>query len=179
MESKIKETLITEEALQARVKALGAELTERFKDSHPLVIAVLNGSFMFCADLMKNMTFPLEIQFVKASSYKNESVSDGNVSVTGFDLDVKDRDLIVIEDIVDSGNTLSKLTRYFDELGAKSVTTVVLLDKPSRRTVAFEPEYTGFVIDDKFVVGYGLDYAQFGRNLPYIGVVDLSKVDNL
>ncbi|MGI6109227.1 MAG: hypoxanthine phosphoribosyltransferase [Eubacteriaceae bacterium] len=172
----IKEVLLSEEELNDKVTELASAISEKYQDQNPLVISVLNGSFMFCADLLKKMNFPLELNFIQVSSYGNQTESSGEIQISGNRIDMKGRRVIIIEDIIDSGNTLKQLTEYFGTLGAESVETCVLLDKPSRREVDIKPDYVGFEIEDKFVVGYGLDYAQYYRNLPYIGVLDETQL---
>lgn len=166
---------ISEEELEERIDEIASEICRDFDQRDPLVIGVLNGSFMFFSDLMKKVPIDLQIKFINASSYNSGTVSSGNVEVDDRNLDpklVKDRDIILVEDIVDTGNTIKRLDQHFNNLGAKSVSTVTLLDKPSRRQVEYEPDYVGFTIENKFVLGYGLDYDQRYRNLPYIGIVD-------
>ncbi len=175
-DNRIKEILLTEEQLNDKVTELAKTLSEKYEDQNPLVISVLNGSFMFCSDLLKKMNFPLELNFIQVSSYGNSTESTGSIQISGNRIDMKGRRVIIIEDIIDSGNTLKRLTEYFGTLGADTVETCVLLDKPSRREVDIEPDYCGFKIEDKFVVGYGLDYAQYFRNLPFIGVLDETKI---
>ncbi len=148
------------------------EIKDKYADKDPLVVSVLNGSFMFCSDLMKRLNFPLELNFIKVSSYGNKTESSGNIQISGGRIDMKDRAVLIVEDIIDSGNTLKRLTEYFNQLGAASVETAVFLDKPSRREVDIQADYTGFEIPDEFVVGYGLDFAQYYRNLPYVGILD-------
>lgn len=167
--------LLTEEQISERINEIAHELNEQFKDKNPLVIGILNGSFMFFSDLVKKMSVDLEVGFMNASSYNNSTVSGEDVIINETALDIesiRNRDILIIEDIVDTGNTLKKLDEFFRELGTKSVTTVSLLDKPSRRKVNYNPDLSGFVIEDKFVVGYGLDYAQKYRNLPFIGFIE-------
>jgi len=138
----------------------------------PLFLGVLKGSFVFMADLVRACQVKSDVEFIAVSSYGNGTSSSGVVQIThDIQQDISGRDLIIIEDILDSGNTLKFLEQYFLTKGAKSVTICTLLDKPGRRTKAITADYVGFVIPDEFVVGYGLDYAQKYRNLPYIGVL--------
>ena len=135
-------------------------------------MGVLKGSFVFMADLVRACQIKSDLEFIAVSSYENATVSSGRVQITrDLQQDITGRNLIVVEDILDSGNTLAFLKDYFMTKGAASVTIVTLLDKPSRRTKAIKPDLTGFVVPDEFVVGYGLDYAQKYRNVPYIGVL--------
>jgi len=172
MEKDILKVLVTEEDLQRRVVELGAELYEKFEGKNPLFLGVLKGSFVFIADLMRACQLKSDIEFIAVSSYANATESSGRVKIN-YDLqqDITGRDLIIVEDILDSGNTLAFLKNYFLAKGAASITIVTLLDKPSRREKAVYPDLAGFVVPDEFVVGYGLDYAQRYRNVPYIGVL--------
>ena len=154
---------------------LAKEINKDYADSKkPLIlIIILKGSMPFASDLMKKIELPLEIEFMKVSSYGSQTVSSGVINIH---LDIKREDMgevdfLIIEDIVDSGKTLSHLVRYLAERGAASVKTCTLLDKPERRTVAYTPDYCGQVIPDHFVVGFGLDYNELYRNLPYVGVL--------
>ncbi|MBU5625417.1 hypoxanthine phosphoribosyltransferase [Oscillibacter sp. MSJ-2] len=172
MDRDILKVLFSEEEIQARVEELGGELYERFWDKNPLFLGVLKGSFVFMADLVRACQIKSDLEFIAVSSYENATVSSGRVQITrDLQQDITGRNLIVVEDILDSGNTLAFLKDYFMTKGAASVTIVTLLDKPSRRTKAIKPDLTGFVVPDEFVVGYGLDYAQKYRNVPYIGVL--------
>ena len=172
MEKDILKVLYTEEQLKARVEEMGAELYKRFEGRNPLFLGVLKGSFIFMADIVRATGVKCDIEFIAVSSYHNGTKSSGVVQIThDLQQDITDREIIVIEDILDSGNTLHFLKNYFLAKGAKSVTVVTLLDKPSRRTKAIYADLAGFEVPDEFVVGYGLDYAQQYRNLPYIGVL--------
>ena len=172
MEQDILKVLVTEEELKARVAEMGAELFEKFEGKNPIFLGVLKGSFVFIADLMRSCQLKSDIEFIAVSSYANATESSGRVKIT-YDLqqDIHDRHLIIVEDILDSGNTLAFLKEYFLTKGAASITIVTLLDKPSRRQKAVYPDLAGFTVPDEFVVGYGLDYAQRYRNVPYIGVL--------
>jgi hypoxanthine phosphoribosyltransferase len=172
MEKDILKVLVTEEELKARVESLGAAIAERFQGKNPLFLGVLKGSFIFMADLVRACPLKSELEFMAVSSYQNATESSGRVQIN-YDLrqDITGRDIIVVEDILDSGNTLSFLVNYFKAKGAASVSIATLLDKPARRTKAVTADFVGFNVPDEFVVGYGLDYAQMYRNLPYIGVL--------
>ena len=172
MEKDILKVLISEEELKNRVEAMGAELYDRFEGKNPIFLGVLKGSFVFIADLMRACQLKSDIEFIAVSSYANATESSGRVNIK-YDLqqDITGRHLIIVEDILDSGNTLAFLKNYFLAKGAESITIVTLLDKPSRREKAVYPDLAGFVVPDEFVVGYGLDYAQRYRNVPYIGVL--------
>lgn len=179
MEQDILKVLVTEEELKARIAELGAELYDRFQGKQPLFLGVLKGSFVFMADLVRACQLQSDVEFIAVSSYQNATVSSGRVQIThDLQQDITGRHLIIVEDILDSGNTLAFLKEYFLTKGAASITIVTLLDKPSRREKAVEADLSGFVVPDEFVVGYGLDYAQLYRNLPYIGVLKPAVYEN-
>ena len=172
MEKDILKVLVTEEELKARVKEMGEELYGKFEGKNPIFLGVLKGSFVFIADLMRSCQLKSDIEFIAVSSYSNATESSGRVNIK-YDLqqDITGRHLVIVEDILDSGNTLAFLQQYFLAKGAASITIVTLLDKPSRREKAVQADLVGFTVPDEFVVGYGLDYAQRYRNVPYIGVL--------
>lgn len=172
MEKDILKVLVSEEELKERVEALGRELAEQFEGKNPLFLGVLKGSFIFMADLVRACPLKSNLEFMAVSSYQDGTQSSGRVQIN-YDLrqDITGRHIIVLEDILDSGNTLAFLKEYLLTKGAASITIVTLLDKPARRTKAVTADLAGFVVPDEFVVGYGLDYAQKYRNLPYIGVL--------
>ena len=172
MESDILKVLVTEEELKARIAEMGAELYERFQGKDQLFLGVLKGCFVFMADLVRACQVKSDVEFIAVSSYQNATVSSGRAQIThDLQQDITGRHLIIVEDILDSGNTLAFLKDYFLTKGAASITIVTLLDKPSRRTKAITADLAGFVVPDEFVVGYGLDYCQQYRNVPYIGVL--------
>jgi hypoxanthine phosphoribosyltransferase len=172
MHDEILETLISEEAIQDKIKELGKELSEEYKDRFPLVIGVLKGALPFMADLIKRMDVHLEIDLMAVSSYGTSTVSSGEVKIIkDLDTSLEGRDIIIVEDIIDSGLTLSYLVQLFKHRKAKSVKIVTLLDKPTGRKIDIKPDLAGFIVPDAFVVGYGLDYIEKYRNLPYIGVL--------
>ena len=172
MEQDILKVLVTEEELKARIAELGAELYDRFQGKQPLFLGVLKGSFVFMADLVRACQLQSDVEFIAVSSYQNATVSSGRVQIThDLQQDITGRHLIIVEDILDSGNTLAFLKDYLLTKGAASITIVTLLDKPSRRVKAITADLAGFVVPDEFVVGYGLDYCQRYRNVPYIGVL--------
>ena len=172
MEQDILQVLYNEEQIKARVEEMGRELYERYADKNPLFVGVLSGCFVFMADLVRATQIKSELEFIAVSSYKSGTVSSGVVQITrDLQCDITGRDLIVVEDILDSGNTLAYLKEYLLNRGAASVNIVTLLDKPSRRQKAIYADIVGFEVPDEFVVGYGLDYAQRYRNVPYIGVL--------
>ncbi|MCQ6281886.1 hypoxanthine phosphoribosyltransferase [Bacillus sp. EB600] len=172
MENDIEKILVSEEEIQAKIKSLAQQLTEEYKDRFPLAIGVLKGAMPFMADLLKRMDCFLEMDFMDVSSYGNSTVSTGEVKILkDLDTSVEGRDLLIIEDIIDSGLTLSYLVELFRYRKAKSVKIVTLLDKPKGRKSEIEADYVGFHVPNEFVVGYGLDYAEKYRNLPYIGIL--------
>lgn len=172
MQNDIKEVLYSEAQIQAKVKELGDQLSVDFEGRNPLVICVLKGAFIFMSDLVKAISVPLEIDFMAVSSYGQSTQSSGVVKIMkDLDVSVEGRDVLIVEDIIDSGLTLSYLIDVLEHRNAKSVTVVTLFDKPARRTVNLQPDYKGFTLPDEFVVGYGLDFAEKYRNLPYIGIL--------
>ena len=175
MNKDIERIMVSEEDIQSAVARLAKEIDRDYCDAEGRVIllAILKGSVVFMGDLMKRVTIPVEIDFMKVSSYGADTKSGGRINVL---LDLKRHDLdqchiIVVEDIIDSGRTLSYLVKYLLDKGAKSVRTCTLLDKPSRREVNFVSDYVGYEVEDEFVVGYGLDYDEKYRALPYIGIL--------
>lgn len=172
MDQDILKILLSEEEIKARVQEMGDQLYDAFHDKNPLFVGVLKGCFIFMADLVRAAQFKSELEFIGVSSYQNGTKSSGVVQITrDLQEDINGRDIIIVEDILDSGNTLMFLKNYLMAKGAASITIVTLLDKPSRREKAITADYIGFVVPDEFVVGYGLDYAQQYRNMPYIGVL--------
>ncbi len=175
MKNDVQRVLIGEEELSSIVKKLGERITEDFKDSQkPLVaIIILKGSLIFASDLIRNIDMPLELEFMKVSSYGAGTKNSGEIKIH-LDLNrehLENYDLLIIEDIVDSGRTLQRLTQLLKNRNANNVKTCTLLDKPSRREVDFVPDYCGMTIEDEFVIGYGLDYDEKYRNLPYVGIL--------
>ena len=175
MNNDIGKILVSESELDAVVTRLASEIDRDYSDSEGrlVLLCILKGSIVFMGDLMKKITIPVEIDCMRVSSYGAGTSSSGNVNII-MDImrsDLHDCDLLIVEDIIDSGRTLSYLTKYLENKGAKSVKTCTLLDKPSRRVVEFTPDYIGLEIPDEFVVGYGLDYDEKYRALPYVGVL--------
>ena len=172
MEKDILKVLYTEEEIAQRIQELGKELYEALKGKNPLFVSVLRGAFIFMADITRACPVKCDVEFIAVSSYGNATSTSGAVQIThDIQQDISGRNLVVVEDILDSGTTLSFLKQYFLTKGAASVSICTLLDKPSRRMKAIRADYIGFEVPDEFVVGYGLDYAQKYRNLPYIGVL--------
>ena len=174
LDDDIQEILLSPEEIESIIERIADEIDRDYKDSKRLLLlGILKGSVVFMGELMKKLKIPVEIDFMKVSSYASGTKSSGRVNIL-LDLNRKDLsecDILIIEDIIDSGRTLSYLCEYLALNGAHSVKTCTLLDKPSRREVNFTPNYRGKEIPDKFVVGYGLDYAEQYRALPYIGVL--------
>lgn len=174
MHNDIKEILLSEAKLEEITSRLAKKIENDYKDSkNLLLLGILKGSVVFMSDLMKKIDMPMQIDFMKVSSYGGGTKTTGKINII-LDLhrnDLTKLDILVVEDIIDSGKTLSYLTEYLKLAGARSVKTVTLLDKPSRREVEFEPDYCGATIPDEFVVGYGLDYAENYRTLPYVAIL--------
>ena len=172
MEKDILKVLVTEDEIKARIAEMGETLYEQFHDRDPLFLGVLKGSFVFMADLVRACQVKSDVEFIAVSSYQNATVSSGRVQIThDLQQDITGRHLIIVEDILDSGNTLAFLKDYFLTKGAASITIVTLLDKPARREKPIKADLAGFEVPDEFVVGYGLDYCQQYRNYPCIGVL--------
>jgi hypoxanthine phosphoribosyltransferase len=168
----IKEVLYSEEEISAVVKDLGAQLTKEYAGKNPLVIGVLKGAVMFMTDLSRAMACDLELDFMDVSSYGAGMESSGDVKILkDLDTTVDGRDLLIVEDIIDTGRTLSYLIEIFKYRKAKSIKVVTLMDKKERRVVDLEADYIGINVPNEFVVGYGLDFNEKYRNLPYIGVL--------
>jgi hypoxanthine phosphoribosyltransferase len=164
--------LLDTETVASRVRALGAELTADFGDRDPVLVSVLKGSLVFLADLIRAMEMPVSIDLMEVSSYGASTESSGQVRILkDLSGSIEGRHLIVVEDIIDTGLTLNYLLKYLADKGPASVSIVCLLDKPARRLAEIPIDYTGFSIPDRFVVGYGLDYDERYRNLPYVGVL--------
>lgn len=173
MQNDIVQILHTAEEIDAKVRELGAVISRDYEGRNPLLICVLKGAFIFIADLARSITVPVELDFMAVSSYGNAARSSGEVKIVkDLDTPVEGRDVVIVEDIIDSGLTLSYLIDVLERRNARSVRIVALFDKPSRRTIDLKPDYVGFVLPDAFVVGYGLDYAEKYRNLPYLGVLN-------
>lgn len=165
--------LISEAQVQERVGQLAEAVTADYKDKCPILVCVLKGAVIFLADLARQLSFDLEMEFMAVSSYGYSTESSGVVRILkDLDINIEGRHILIVEDIIDSGLTLQYLTSNLRSRNPASVEVVTLLSKPSRRTAEFACRYTGFEILDEFVVGYGLDYSEKYRNLPYIGVID-------
>lgn len=169
IETKKWEILCSEEQIATRLKELGAQISEEYKDKNLLIISLLKGSFIFCADLVRNITVPVKIEFMTTSSYGHSEESTGKVKiVSDISSDMSGYDVLIVDDITDTALTMDFVINHIKSKNAKSVKSCVLLDKPSRRKVDLVPDYCGFEIEDKFVVGYGLNYGDYYRNIPYV-----------
>lgn len=176
-EDYIEKVLYTEEEIAARVKEISAQISADYKDiSKPLLtVGILNGAVIFYTDVVRRLTIPVHFDFMIASSYDANTQTSGKVNILkNLDNDPKGRDILLVEDIIDSGTTMNYLINYFKDKGAASVKVCALLDKPSRRKVEVKIDYVGFEVPDEFIVGYGLDFAQHYRNLPYLGILKRS-----
>ncbi|QHT48556.1 hypoxanthine phosphoribosyltransferase [Bacillus sp. SB49] len=172
MHNDIEKVLISEEEIQEKCKELGAQLTEEYNGRFPLAIGVLKGATPFLTDLLKRVETHLEMDFMDVSSYHGGMESSGEVKIVkDLDTKVEGRDILIVEDIIDSGRTLAYLVDLFKYRKAKSIKIVTLLDKPTGRSADIKADTVGFRVPDEFVVGYGLDYQEKYRNLPYVGVL--------
>lgn len=174
MDKDIARVLFTEEQLHNRIRELGAQLSEDYRDKTPTVVCILKGAVMFYTDLVREMNIPMTMDFMAVSSYGNSTKSSGEVEIRkDLSTSIEGKHVIIVEDIVDSGFTLSYLTRLLATRGAASIKLCTLLDKPSRRApgITLKADYAGFEVGNEFVVGYGLDYAELYRNLPYVGIL--------
>ena len=166
--------MIDEDTVDARIKEIAAQISKDYAKKEVRLICILKGSVFYTTELAKRLTIPTTMDFMKISSYGAGTVSSGQIKIQkDLDESIEGLDVIVVEDIVDSGNTLNQLIPILKERNPRSLAVTTLLDKPSRREVEVHVDYTGFEIEDKFVVGYGLDYDQSYRDLPFIGVVEL------
>lgn len=169
-------TFLTEEEVNERIKEMGKEITEHFKGEEIYVVCILKGSIYFTAELTKRIDLPVKIDFMKVSSYGNTTRSSGVINVQqDLSGSIEGKNVLIVEDIIDTGNTLHRLIELFKSRNPKTLSLCTLLDKPDRRQVDVNVDYIGFSIPDKFVVGYGLDLAEEYRNLPYIGIVEDSR----
>ena len=172
LEHDIDHVLFSEEQLAQRVAEIAAQIDKDYAGKEPLLVSVLRGSFVFMADLVRQITVPCTVDFMAVSSYGSGTTSSGQVKIVkDLSETIEGKDVIVVEDILDSGNTLSYLLKLLEARRLASIRLCTLLDKPERRTKPVEVQYSGFTIPDEFVVGYGLDYDERYRNLPYIGVL--------
>ena len=174
----ISQVLFTEKDIQKRSIEIAKQIDEEYRGKNPVMICTLKGGFMFFAELLKNMQSLVTIEFMKATSYIGAQTS-GNVTLKNFvNFEIKDRDILIVEDIVDTGLTAQKLVEHFKSYQAKSVEIITLLNKPSRRIIDIQPKYIGYEIPDHFVIGYGLDYNEKYRNLPYVGIMNPKYIED-
>lgn len=170
---KVTGKMFTEEQIREKVIELGKQIENDYKGEEVLVVGILKGANVFTCDLIRQIDLDVKIDFMSVSSYVSGTESSGTVRILkDLDTDIKGRNVLIVEDIIDSGRTLSNLVKELQIREPKSLKLCTLLDKPSRRVVDVDVEYVGFEIEDKFIVGYGIDYAEKYRNLPYIGIVE-------
>ena len=181
MEKDIAKVLLSEEQIQNRVREMGAQIARDYEGKNPAMVCILKGAVMFYTDLLRAIPIKLTMDFMAVSSYGKHTKSSGEVEIRkDLSTSIENRHVIIVEDIIDSGFTLTYLTRMLAARGASSIAIATLLDKPSRRApgITLKSDYSGFVVGDEFVVGYGLDYAEAYRNLPYIGVLKPEVYEN-
>ena len=172
MTNDILKVLISQQELHKKVEELGAQISRDYAGKNLMMVSVLKGSVVFMADLMRAVTVPCEIDFMSVSSYGHGVKTSGVVKIVkDLDIDLKNRDLLIVEDILDSGMTLNYIKNMLEQRGTRSIKICTLLDKPERRQVDLQADYSGFSVPDEFVVGYVLDFAERYRNLPYVGVL--------
>ena len=169
--AELESILISEPRLKRRVRELGRQLEQDFAERELVVVSLLNGTIMFLADLVRYLNLPLRLDFIGVSSYRNGTASRELVFTKELRLDVRGRDVLLVDDILDTGRTLRSVIAKLEQLKPRIIRTCVLLDKPQRRVEKIEADYVGFKIPDLFVVGYGLDFAERFRNLPFVGVL--------
>jgi len=168
----MQEVLLTKEEIQAKVRELAERISEKYKNQKVIVIGVLKGAWIFMADLVRELEIEMACDFVRVSSYRSGTEAEEIELLYWPDFDIKGQKVLIVDDIADTGLTLKFLEKKFKEKGAASVEFCVLLDKPARRKVEFEPQFVGFTIPDRFVIGYGMDYKERYRNLPCIRVLE-------
>ncbi|MGM0396254.1 MAG: hypoxanthine phosphoribosyltransferase [Bacillota bacterium] len=169
MENKNEKILFSREEIDKRVKELGQQLSGQYKGKNLVIVSLLKGSFVFTADLARELSIPVEIEFMTTESYGKEEISSGLVKILqDVRGSLKGKDVLIVDDIIDTGHTLKKVIEHLETKEPDSINVCVMLDKPSRRQVELEPDYVGYEIPDVFIVGYGLNYGDFYRNVPYI-----------
>jgi hypoxanthine phosphoribosyltransferase len=170
MKEDIKEVLLTESQIRDKIREIGKQISKDYKDKNPILVGILKGSVIFLSDLMKEVDIPCTMDFMAVSSYGNSTESTGIVKIIkDLDSSIEGENVIIVEDIIDTGVTLSYLRNYLKARNPNSIEIVTLLNKPSRRKVEIVPKYCGFSVPDYFLVGYGLDFAEKYRNLPFVG----------
>jgi len=173
MNNQIKEVLLSEEAIKEKVKVMGAKITEDYRGKDLIVLGILKGSVFFMSDLMKEIKIPCKMDFMAVSSYGDATESSGIVKIIkDLDFEIKGKHVLIVEDIIDSGITLKYLMKYLSARNPNSLEIACLLNKPERRKEELQVKYLGFDVPDYFLVGYGLDYAENYRNLPFVGILD-------
>lgn len=172
MKEDVRRVLLSEDEIREKVRELGGKITADYKNSNLMLVTVLKGAVVFLADLMRQIDVPAEIDFMVVSSYGSGVKSSGVVKIVkDLDVPLAGKDILIVEDILDSGLTLSYIKELLESRGPRSIRIATLLDKPSRRKVDLQADYIGFSVPDEFVIGYGLDYDEKYRNLPYIGIL--------
>lgn len=172
MHDDVSEVLISHQQIRERTEELGRQITEDYDGKDPLLICILKGGLMFLADLMREVDLPLEIDFIAVSSYGDSTESSGVVRILmDLERNIQGRHVLIVEDIIDTGRTLSYIIENLRTRGPASIRVCTLLDKPARRELEIPIDYVGFAIPDRFVIGYGLDYGEIYRNLPFVGVL--------
>jgi len=172
MNQDIATVMLSTTQIQEEVRRIGTKISKDYETTYPVLLCVLKGAAVFLSDLIRNITIPIQLDYVSISSYGSDTTSSGKISLRQeLSVDIKNRDVIIVEDIVDSGLSLQYLKEYLEKYKPNSIKTCVLLDKPDAHKIDISIDYHGFFIGNDFVVGYGLDYAEKYRNLPYIGVL--------
>lgn len=167
--NKRQKTLFSREEIAERVKGLGIEISKDYENKDLVVVSLLRGSFIFTSDLVRELSIPVEVDFMTTSSYGHSEETSGIVDIVhDIRTKIKGKDVLIVDDIMDSGFTLEKVVKHLESKGPNSIEVCVMLDKPERRKVELSPSYVGFTIPDVFIVGYGLNYGDFYRNIPYI-----------
>lgn len=175
MNNDVEKVLYTQDQINQRLDELANTLTEKYQDEFPLLVSVMTGAMVFTSEMMKRLNFKLNVDYVDVASYADKSASTGKVNlIQDLSHDIKDRPVIIMEDIIDTGHTLKYLVELFADRGAKSIEICSLLDKPDRREVDVQADYVGFKVPNEFIVGYGLDFNGLYRNFPFVGVLKRS-----
>ncbi len=169
MKNKKREIVLRKDEIEKRVEELGCDITKDYADKNLLVVSLLKGSFVFASDLIRKIDLPVRVEFMVTSSYLDNEISTGKVNIIyDLNVDITDYDVLIIDDIIDTGHTMKNVYEILESRNPKSLKTITLLDKPSRRKVEFDVDYCGFVIEDRFIVGYGLNYGHHYRNVDHI-----------
>ena len=173
IEDAVSKVILTEEEISKIIKQLGAKITEDYKDKNLLMVSILKGSSLFMSDLMRNIKLPCSVDFMEVSSYSGLTNNGGNVKIIkDLSIDIKDYDVLIVEDILESGYTLQCVMRMLGSRNPKSIKICTMVDKPQKRKVEIKADYVGKKIGDEFVIGYGMDYNEKYRNLPFIGIIN-------